>query len=323
MSNNPKSSMIGFDAEFQNLDHYIRVITDRIWEGGRIDDIYTYYSDPCIVETPSSVSTALIDVVNGTRATLEMFPDRRLLAEDVIQSGDAQTGFLSSHRIISAMTHRGNGNFGVATNKRIHVRTVADCVCINNRIVHEWLVRDQAAIAVQIGSSAQTMAQAWLNQRDARGWTKPIAGAAPHGYESHISQEALAQAYASNLQDFAQGHGAAKTVYDDAVHHIGPGGKTYFGQDEVAQFWQQLFGALKVKSLQIEHLALQTGNGRADRLAVRWRAQTQHDGAGRYGAATGKPVEILGINHVEFYAGRVLREWVLIDDVALWMQVLA
>ena len=26
--------MKGFDAEFLNLDHYIRVITERIWEGG-------------------------------------------------------------------------------------------------------------------------------------------------------------------------------------------------------------------------------------------------------------------------------------------------
>ncbi len=42
----PPTSMRGFDAEFRNLDHYIRVITDRIWEGGRIDDIRTYYSDP-------------------------------------------------------------------------------------------------------------------------------------------------------------------------------------------------------------------------------------------------------------------------------------
>jgi hypothetical protein len=30
----------------------------------------------------------------------------------------------------------------------------------------------------------------------------------------------------------------------------------------------------------------------------------------------------MGINHVEFWRGRVLREWVLIDEVALWMQVL-
>ena len=55
--------MKGFDAEFSNLDHYIRVITARIWEGRRIDDIRKYYSDPCVVETPMSVSTAMEDVI--------------------------------------------------------------------------------------------------------------------------------------------------------------------------------------------------------------------------------------------------------------------
>ena len=77
--------MAGFDAEFRDLDHYIREITARIWEGRRIDDIRRYYSDPCIVETPSSVTTSIEDVINGTKATLVAFPDRRLLAEDIIQ----------------------------------------------------------------------------------------------------------------------------------------------------------------------------------------------------------------------------------------------
>ena len=31
----------------------------------------------------------------------------------------------------------------------------------------------------------------------------------------------------------------------------------------------------------------------------------------------------MGISHAEFAAGRILREWLLIDDVALWMQILA
>ena len=115
-----RSAMKGFHAEFKNLDDYIRVITDRIWEGRRIDDIHLYYSDPCVVETAMSVSTSIESVVTGTRATLAMFPDRRLLAEDVIQSGDEDGGFLSSHRIISPMTHLGDGTFGKATGSKVN-----------------------------------------------------------------------------------------------------------------------------------------------------------------------------------------------------------
>ena len=31
----------------------------------------------------------------------------------------------------------------------------------------------------------------------------------------------------------------------------------------------------------------------------------------------------MGINHAELVDAKVVREWVLIDDVALWMQVFA
>ena len=156
------AGMRGFAAEFRDLDHYIRVITERIWEGRRIDDILIYYSDPCVVETSTAVSTSVQDVITGTRATLDMFPDRRILAEDIIQSGDAQGGFLSSHRIISTMTHTGDGIFGKPTGRRVHTRTVADCVCKDNRIIHEWLVRDQAATALQLGTTPRELAQGRL-----------------------------------------------------------------------------------------------------------------------------------------------------------------
>ena len=321
MSTPQNADMTGFDPEFRDLDHYIRLITERIWEGRRIDDIRRYYSDPCVVETPSSVTSSIEDVVNGTKATLVAFPDRRLLAEDIIQSGEAAGGYLSSHRIISTMTHLGEGAFGKPTGKRIHVRTIADCVCKDNRIIHEWLVRDQAAIAHHIGIAPRELAQRWLNERG--GWNKPVAAAAPTGYASHVSDESLARGYADAVRDFAHQRGEVALAYDDAVHHIGPGGCTLFGHDEVATFWRAFFGALEVQSFAVEHLTLQRGNERADRVALRWRAQALHYGAGRYGAATGKSVEVMGINHAELFNGRVLREWVLVDDVALWMQVLS
>ncbi len=315
--------MKGFDAEFTNLDQYIRVITERIWEGGRLGDIGRYYGDPCIVETPYSVTTRMQEVIDGTRATKGVFPDRRLLAEDVIQSGDDEGGFLSSHRGISTMTHLGDGAFGPATGRRIHLRAVADCVCRNNQIIHEWLVRDQGAIARHIGLDPQALAQRWLDERG--GWNKPKAGPVPQGYQSFIDTHPVAQAYAQAVQDFAHGGNPAAAIYEDAVHHLGPSDTTAYGHVEVAAFWKSLFGALRPDNFTVEHLVLQTGGGRADRIAMRWRAHTVHDdhgGSGRYGPATGRGVEVMGICHAELLHGKVSREWVLVDDIALWMQVL-
>ena len=318
------AGMRNFDAEFTDLNQYIRVITDRIWEQRRIDDIHAYYSDPCIVETPSSVSTSLQTVIDGTRATLGAFPDRRLLAEDVIQSGDDVGGYLSSHRIISPMTHLGSGAFGAPTGKAIQVRTIADCVCKDNKIIHEWLVRDVGAIALQIGSTPQALAQRWLDERHANGITalKPAAGSAPHGYVSHISKLALPQAYAQALDNFANGNFQAHSLYDEAVHQLGSNASSHYGHEATLAYWQNLFTALPAQSFTVEHLAMQTGDDRPTRTAMRWRAQCLHTGIGKFGLATGKPVEIMGISHAEWHKGKVLREWVLIDEVALWMQIL-
>jgi predicted ester cyclase len=315
--------MKGFDAEFQNLDHYIRVITDRIWEGRRIDDIARYYAPDCAVETPSSVSIGVAPVIEGTRATLLAFPDRRLLAEDVIVSGDEDQGFLSSHRIFSPMTHAGPGAFGPASGKPVFARTIADCVCINNRIVHEWLVRDQAAIARQVGLHERDVAQRWLNAKG--GLSKAAMPAPPGAYRSFIDPDPIAQRYAEALQRLWAGVTAdvlQTTHRTDAIAAL-PGGEVAVGLAAIAHFWTGLRGALTPHQVSVEHLVAQLRPGRPTAIAMRWRAQTTHTHDGRYGPATGRAVEVMGISHADVQDGRVLREWLLIDDVALWMQVLS
>lgn len=323
----PCQNMRGFDAEFDDLPHYIRVITERIWEGRRIDDIKRYYSDPCIVETPLGVSSSVADVIAGTEATLKMFPDRRLLAEDIIVSGDDENGYLSSHRIISPMTHLGDGSFGTASGMRVHARTIADCVCKDNRITHEWLVRDHAAIAYAIGSTPRALAARWLAERG--GWNKPVAGAAPKGYVSEISSSPTATRYATAIQQFAaQQHDVTSIggTYDEAVHQIAPGETHYYGRAELTAFWGALFAAFEVTEFLVEHLVANTSTDHGTRVAMRWRAIAKHVAVGesgqRFGATTGRTVEIMGINHAEVVDSKVLREWVLVDEVALWMQVL-
>ena len=315
--------MKGFDAEFRDLDHYIRVITERIWEGRRLDDIHRYYAAGCAVETPAGVSIGIEPVIAGTRATLEAFPDRRLLAEDVIVSGDAEFGFLSSHRIFSPMTHAGPGIFGPPTGRPVHARTIADCVCIGNRIVHEWLVRDQAAIARQIGLHERTLAQRWLDERG--GFAKPAMPPAPPPYRSFVDPHPLAHAYAqAHRSGWLEDDGAPlQALLDPAVIAALPGGESAVDRVGLGRFWAGLRHALPARSYQVEHLVANSRPGRATALSMRWRARTEHTGPGRYGAPSGRPVELLGICHAEVEHGRVVREWVLIDDVATWMQVLA
>ena len=315
--------MKGFDAEFQDLDHYIRVITDRIWEGRRLDDIRRYYSEDCAVETPAAVSIGVEPVIDGTRATLVAFPDRRLLAEDIIVSGNEHDGFLSSHRILSPMTHVGPGSFGAPTGRPVFARTIADCVCIDNRIVHEWLVRDQGAIARQIGLDPKDLAQRWVNERG--GFHKVPMPPAPQPYRSLVDSGAAAQAYAQAYRClWTEGQAAAleATHAPQAISAL-PGGEASVDGPSRSRFWSAWLSAFPQARFDVEHLVANVRPGRATTLAMRWRVQAVHAGMGRMGAPSGRPVEILGICHADVEDGRIVREWVLMDEVAIWMQVLS
>ena len=315
--------MKGFDAEFRDLDHYIRVITDRIWEGRRLDDIRRYYSTDCAVETPASVTVGVEPVIEGTRATLAAFPDRRLLAEDIVVSGDEDGGFLSSHRILSPMTHAGAGGFGPPTGRPVFARTIADCVCIDNRVVHEWLVRDQGAIVRQIGLQPRELAQRWLDERG--GFRKAAMPPAPSPYRSFVDPDATAQAYAEAWRQlWTSGLVAAL----DATHAANaicalPGGESAVDSLARSRYWADWTGALREVRFELEHLVANARPGRATTLAMRWRVQAVHAGPGRFGAPGGRPVEVMGICHADVEDGRIVREWVLVDEVATWMQVLA
>ncbi len=317
------STLPGFDAEFSSLDDYIRVITARIWEGRQVSTIHRYYSADCAVITPGGTSQGVDSVVRGTLETLQQFPDRRLLCEDIVTAGDGIGGYLSSHRIASTMTHLGEGAFGAATGRPVLVRTVADCVCIGNRIVHEWLVRDHGAIALQLGSTPQALAHAWLASKGAPTlplWQPP----APAPWSDPMSTTAGAQLLADTYRALWTGDLAVlQDTADEAIALHLPNGQAALGVAAAEAFWFGYTAAFSGATLHIDSLTERIEPGRTPRVAMRWRLTGRHTGGGRFGAATQQPVEILGITHaeVDHARGRILREWVLVDEVALWMQL--
>jgi predicted ester cyclase len=319
------AALPGFDAEFTSLDDYIRVITARIWEGRQIADIPRYYSADCAVITPGGTSQGVDTVVRGTLETLHQFPDRRLLCEDIVTAGDAEHGFLSSHRIASTMTHRGDGVFGAATGVAVQVRTVADCVCKDNRIVHEWLVRDQGAIALQLGSTPKALARLWLDSKGAP--NLPLwQPAAPAHWHDPAHDTPGARLLAQTYRGLWGGDLAALQQHaDEAIALQLPNGEASFGIDAAEAFWFGYTAAFSGAALHIDSLAERIDPGRTPRVAMRWRLSGRHTGGGRFGPATNQPVEVLGITHaeVDHARGRILREWVLVDEVALWMQILS
>ena len=151
--------MKGFNEKFKDLPDYIIGITREIWEERGIETLNHYYAKDIPMRFPSGVSQGNELTKNSTLATIAEFPDRELLGEDVIWSGDEDSGFLSSHRILTMGTHLGDGYFGAATGRRFIARAIADCAAKNNVIYDEWLTRDTSAIVYQLGMKPKSFAR--------------------------------------------------------------------------------------------------------------------------------------------------------------------
>ena len=97
-----------------------------------------YYDPRTLLRSPLGVSETADAVVAGTLETLAEFPDRQLLADDVV-IGTKPVGFYSSHRVRSTATHAGNGRFG---HLRLHLHSV---VAVERIAFHDGRVDALAA----------------------------------------------------------------------------------------------------------------------------------------------------------------------------------
>ena len=105
--------------DHNEIEDFIYRITEEIWENKKVENIRNYYSTDVIVRSPSITTYDCDTVVQATYKTLEQFPDRQLIGEDVISFGSIKSMYLSSHRILSTGTHLGDGFYGKATGKKV------------------------------------------------------------------------------------------------------------------------------------------------------------------------------------------------------------
>ena len=313
--------MKGFDAEFADLPDYILQCTARIWEGREIAALNWHYGDNLLVRTPAGISRGNRAGMANTMATLTEFPERQLLGEDVIWCGDEDAGFLSSHRILSTATHHG-GAFAPATGRPVVFRTIADTFCRANRVWDEWLIRDNAAIAVQLGRTARDVAQHAIDSGDR---TAPLTAATDVAgpYAGTGNDNVWGQRHADILHRiFKADFAVIPAEYDRACHVSLPGGEDVHGHGGVDGFWLGLRAAFPSAAFRIDHRIGREDDLLSPRSAIRWSLSGRHDGWGRYGAPTGADVHVMGVSHVEFGPRGVRREVTLIDDIAIWKQIL-
>ena len=321
--------MQGFDEDFRDLPDYIEKITREIWEergvGGSLDK---YYAQDIIVRAPPGITTSNAGVTAATLGTLHEFPDRRLIYEDVIWSGNEADGFMSSHRLISVMRKQNAGPHGPASGALVRSRVIADCVCKANQIVEEWLVRDYASFATCLGTTPRDLARD-LCEQDIRGVgsvqfftpAKDIAGP----YVAHVDDSAEGRRYRDAWTTIwgTKTPAAIRDHYTLGAAVFVPGGEALSGQADYDRFVISYLAAFPDAEFRVEHLIVNRDPGQPIRIAMRWSIEATHSGWGRFGEPSGAPIYIMGISHAHVVDGRIMMEWIQIDEVTIWKQIFA
>ncbi|MDP4989723.1 MAG: ester cyclase [Marivita lacus] len=318
--------MQGFDDRWADVPDFILGITKDIWEDRGIHTLHDYYGPELVVRSPASVIKGNTGIIAATQATLAEFPDRELLGEDVIWCPTGQDSFLSSHRLYCTATHEGGGVYGAPTGRKLAYRILADCWCRDNGVHDEWLVRDQGAIIRQMGMDVGD----WTRDLIAReggpeACVTPFTPAndLPGPYTGTGNENAWGQELADILTRIATAEfSIISQAYDRAAELAYPGNATGEGQRDADRFWMQLHAAFPNARFTVDHQIGMEEPLSPARAAVRWSLQGTHSGWGMFGSPTGADVYIMGITHAEFGRNGLRREWTLIDETAIWKQIL-
>lgn len=315
----------GFDPKWKDFPDYIIGITKEIWEDRQISTLHHYYSDDIVVRTPASVVVGNKGVIGATMATLAEFPDRTLLGEDVIWSGDEQVGFLSSHRILSTATHAHDGVYGAASGKKLVYRIIADCAAKENTIYDEWLIRDQGAIVRQLGWEPLAYARDLIEREGGPdACVKPLTpdNDIPGPYEAKGNEHEAGQRYADILKRIMGAEmSAIPAEYDRGCQLELPGGITGHSHADADQFWMGLRASFPSATFKVDHVIGRDDPSMPHRAAVRWSLHGKHEGWGMFGKPTQADVYILGMSHAEFGPWGLRREYVLFDETSVWKQI--
>ncbi len=318
--------MNDIDPRFRDLPDYILGITKEIWEDRGVATLRRHYTDSVPVRSPSSVVVGNEQVIAATMATRAEFPDRTLLGEDVIWSGDAKKGFLSSHRLFSTATHLGDGVYGAASGRSLRYRIIADCAVKDDRVIDEWLVRDQGAVVRQLGVDPKAFAAERIALEGGPGaCARPLTpdSDVEGPYKARGNDNAFGARYADLLERIMQSDLAAiPKIYDRAAQIEMPGGVTGHGWGAADRFWLSLRSAFPSARFEVHHVIGREDPLMPPRAALRWSLWGKHDGFGAFGEPSGAEVYVMGISHAEFGPWGLRREWVLFDETAIWKQIL-
>ncbi len=330
-----RQPLAGFDDDYVDIVDYIVRCTHKIWEERGVGLIYSHYGHNIVIHTSDGTTYGRDKVIADTIKTLNAFPDIRLYADDVIWSGNEEDGFHSSHRISWMGHNRGHSIYGPPTGRKVTRYGVAHCLVKENRIVEEWICRDELALVRQLGFDEHALAREIALKNAEMGITPPVPpmpGEVDRLHGQTTPEAPLAPGDEADLEGFVRRSfhelwnwrllNKVRDYYVPGYLAWVPPYRKIYGQSNYTAWMLSLMAAFSDLSLTIDHVC-SLGTTQDGRVATRWWIQGTHDGPGIFGEPTGKRIHILGITHHEMKDGKFTQEWTCFDQFALLKQLYA
>ncbi len=319
----------GFEPVYRDIVDYIVRCTHRIWEEKDVGLCRTHYGPDCELHTLAGPAVGMEVVTQNTIGSLAAYADRVVMAEDVIWSEDAPGTYYSSHRIMSRSTHFGDEPLiGNASMMGSGTTTIADCKVVANRIVEEWLVRDNCRALWQVGADpralAETQAAADHEGDQARhGWRGEMIWSVrsepsvivPDGHPATLPAAMLRRAFVDDL------YGEAAEALSPAADIRWPSNRRGFGRGYWIGCVMQVRAMLHDCAYRLEHVAARPLPHGDVAVALRWSLVGTHAGIGAWGMPSGREVLLMAVSHYRLRAGAIVEDVTVFDEVAALRQI--
>ena len=327
-------SMRGFNPRYADFVDYIIGVTHEIWEEKGIGKLYDYYANTIHLHTSSGTTYGREAVFAATIEALAAYPDRRLYGDDVIWGGNDVDGLYSSHRLRHEGTNRGWSLYGPPTGKRVSYWSIADCFCMRNQVVEEWICRDELTLVLQLGLDPVATAKELNARQQDSPFQPPVTGDIERGSgqypppphpapasdafdPEHFVRGMLHEIWNWRLLNKAHDYYHQNVVFDGATR------RSFKGINDLQTYFLSLLSPFPDLSLTADHFCAVGDADAGYRTATRWTLRGTHTGYGVYGEPTGKPIRIIGVSHHVIQDERIASEWTVFDEFALLRQIYA
>lgn len=325
-----RQDMRGFDDDYVDIVDYIVRCTHKIWEERNLGLIYTHYAHNVLIHTSDGQTMERDKVIADSAKTMAAFPNIRLYADDVIWSGDAETGFHTSHRITWTGRNTGYSVYGPPTSRNVVRQGIAHCFVKANMIVEEWICRDELAMVLQLGHDPIELAKRITAQAAANG-AKPLVTGEVARLRGQLPPERPTPQIPDQPEAFVKAMlqdvwncrmvGEIPHYYAPHLYSRVPGHRMIYGLGNYQAHVLSLLAMFPNLAFVVDHQCHIGDEKNGYRVATRWFMNGTHDGPGPLGEPTGKPVTVWGISHHEIRNGKIEREWMVYDVFAMLKQI--